>query len=392
MSAAGWALCFCLAALALNLGSILFAMLRCRAAAGRQPPGSAAPPISIIRPLCGLDNFLEETLASAFALDYPCYEILFCVATSSDPAIPVVRALMAAHRRIPARLLIGDDRVNGNPKLNNCLKGWRAARYEWIVLTDANVLMPPDYLQRMIKMWSPDTGLVCSTPIGIRPASFSAEVECAFLNTFQARWHYVSESLGFAFVQGKNMLWRREVLEPHGGLAALASELAEDAAATKIIARVGLRVRLVETPFEQPLGRRTWREVWKRQLRWARLRRATFPLFFLPEIGGGPLLPVLAACYAAISSGFNAAVAALAILTLWYGAESLLARRAGWYFGWKSPLAFLARDLAMPAIWISAWMSDKFDWRGTPMSVSAIAPASSALEGLVDVDEASGAT
>src|SRR5262245_63552193 len=83
-----------------------------------------------------------DTLRSSFDLDYPCYEILFCVAAPNDPVLPLVKGLMAAHPNIAARLLIGDDRVSANPKLNNVVKGWRAASHSWIVIADSNVLMP----------------------------------------------------------------------------------------------------------------------------------------------------------------------------------------------------------------------------------------------------------
>ena len=247
MSAVEFAVCFCGLSLALNLGSLVFAMLRLR------PPPFAItgsqPPVSIVRPLCGLDNFADETLASTFALAYPSYEILFCVEDADDPAAALARRLMREHPERPSRLLIGSEMINDNPKLNNCLKGWRAARHDWIVLTDSNVMMPPDYLERMFAVWDREAGLVCSTPIGARPASFGAEVECAFLNTFQAKWHYVGESFGFGFAQGKNMLLRRQLLDPHGGLAALGGELAEDAAATKLIRSQGLRVRAGQKTF-----------------------------------------------------------------------------------------------------------------------------------------------
>ena len=80
------------------------------------------------------------------------------------------------------------------------------------------------------------------------------------------------------------MLWRRPVLEAGGGIEALGAEIAEDAAATKLIQKAGLSAHLVDAPFVQPLGPRRWREVWARQVRWARLRRATFPLHFAPEL------------------------------------------------------------------------------------------------------------
>ena len=85
--------------------------------------------------------------------------------------------------------------------------------HDWIVIADSNVLMPPDYIQRLFASWRADTGLVCSPPVGCLPDGFWAELECAFLNTYQARWQYFADALGFGFAQGKTMLWRRDDLE-----------------------------------------------------------------------------------------------------------------------------------------------------------------------------------
>ena len=104
---------------------------------------------------------------------------------------------------VPARLLIGDDRISANPKLNNVVKGWKAARYDWVIMANSNVLMPGDYIQRLLARWRSNTGIVCAPPIGSRPESFGAEIECAFLNTYQARWQYAGESCGYGFAQGK---------------------------------------------------------------------------------------------------------------------------------------------------------------------------------------------
>ena len=81
------------------------------------PPKVHAPAVTIIRPVCGLENFIEETLRSTFLLDYPRLEILFCSARADDPVIPLVQRLMADYPWIDARLLIGDERISGNPKL-----------------------------------------------------------------------------------------------------------------------------------------------------------------------------------------------------------------------------------------------------------------------------------
>src|SRR5213076_3364150 len=112
--------------------------------------------------------------------------------------------LIAEHPAVRAKLLVGDERISANPKLNNCLKGWRAAAHDWIVMADSNVLMPRDYIERLIAAWRPDTGLVVSPPLGSRPDGFWAELECAFLNTYQLRWLYVADRIGIGFAQGKS--------------------------------------------------------------------------------------------------------------------------------------------------------------------------------------------
>ena len=216
------------------------------------------------------------------------------------------------------------------------MKGWKAASRPWVIIANSNVLMPRDYIQRLMARWRADTGIVCAPPIGSQPGSFAAEVECAFLNTYQARWQYAAETLGFGFAQGKTMLWRRDVLEAGGGIEALGAEIAEDAAATKLIHRAGLRAHLVSHPFQQPLGARALRDVWARQVRWARLRRATFALYFAPELLTTSLFALIAAAIAAPEFGLSAPLAVILAALLWYGAEAALARAAGWPLAWSS--------------------------------------------------------
>ena len=228
------ALSLCALLTLVNLTSLVLAGRRL----GRDRGSSSFPtgaPVSLVRPCCGIEAFSEEMLTRGFLLDYPEYELIFCVADADDPVVPLLHRLMAAHPRVPSRLILGDERVSDNPKLNNCVRGWEAARHDWVVLADSNVLMPPDYLQRLQASWRADTGLVCSTPVGARPDGFFAELECAFLNTLQARWQYAGESVGLGFAQGKSMLWHKPFLDERGGIRALAAEIAEDAAATKLV-------------------------------------------------------------------------------------------------------------------------------------------------------------
>jgi len=366
---------FALTLLTIHLISVALAVWRCRPQA-QLAASPGAPAVTIIRPVCGLENFCEQTLRSTFALAYPRYDILFCAASGKDPAVPLVRRLIAEHPDQPAVLLIGDERISHNPKLNNVYKGWQAARQDWIVIADSNVLMPPDYVQRLLAAWRHDTGLVCSPPAGCLPSGFWAELECAFLNTYQARWQYCADSLGLGFAQGKSMLWRRAELEGAGGIRALAADVAEDAASTKAVRANGKRVRLVDAPFDQPLGNRTLLEVWRRQLRWARLRRAAFPVYYAAEIFTGGILPALASAVTVSAFNVPALAGMAAYAVVWYGAEAALAQAAGWARASSMPFTGLLRDALLPALWIAGWLGNEVVWRGNQMDVA----DSSALE------------
>jgi ceramide glucosyltransferase len=361
---------FCIVASFIHVTSIAIAARRFRQTPRREP--QQYPAVSLIRPLCGIDNYAEETLHSTFDLDYPHYEILFCVASATDPVLPLVRNLIAAHAGAPAQVLIGDDRVSSNPKLNNVLKGWRTAVHDWIIIADSNVLMPRDYIQRLFASWRDDTGLVASPPIGARPHGFWAEIECAFLNTYQARWQYLVDGFGRGFAQGKTMLWRRADLEQSGGIEALAKEVAEDAAATKIVRGLGLKVRLIDRPLAQPLGQRTASEVWNRQLRWARLRRASFFIYFVPEIFSGGVLPMIAVAILTYEFGWPVALCTIAFGAVWYGAEMLLSAAADWHTPLLYPLYGLSRDLLLPVLFVAALKGNEFVWRGNEMQVERV--------------------
>lgn len=361
------------ALVATNLASILIAGKRLKATGFPPPDLRKKPPVSIVIPVRGIENFTAETLSRAFRLSWPNYELLFCVAHGNDPVIAEIERTAAEHPSVASRILVGDDRISANPKLNNCVKGWQAARHDWVVLADSNVLMPEDYVQHLMGGWRSDSGLVCSTPLGSRPDGFWAEVECTFLNTQQARWQYAGEALGLGFAQGKSMLWYKPMLDANGGIHALNAEIAEDAASTKLVNRLGLKVHLVSSPFEQPLGRRTGHDIWSRQCRWSRLRRVTFPGFFTPEILLG-LLPPLSLALIAVALGYGTLPSAvLLVLAGIYLPELALAFTKGWRLSRWSVPAMIVRDLMLPAIWLRAWLGGTIDWRGNTMTIGTTA-------------------
>lgn len=326
-------------------------------------PARGRPFVSLIRPVCGADPMERETLASSFALDYPDYEILFCAPCESDPSVTLVNDLIAENPQKPARLLIGETALTGNPKLNNLFKGVEQARSPWLVMTDSNLMLPPDYLDALLDCWTRGVGLVSAPPVGSRPESFWASVEAAFLNTNQARWQMAIDSLGFGFAQGKTLFWRRDILEEAGGLVALGRELAEDVASTKSIRAQGFRVRLPRKLFAQPLGQRDRAPVWQRQLRWSRLRLEGFPIFFALEVFQG-ILPPLGLLSILCALGFASPWTLALLPLLWFGAEWLLARVAGWPSNARDVAALVVRDLLFPVLWVSTWKCPTIDWRG----------------------------
>jgi ceramide glucosyltransferase len=354
-----------------HIATILIARRRLRVPPAQALPTLQSPPVTIIRPVCGADAYEELTLRSTFELDYPRYEILLCCATPEDPVVPLVQRLIAEHPHVKARLLIGDDRPTPNPKLNNCVKGWRSAAHEWIVIADSNVVMPRDYLQQLLAAWRPDTGLVSAPPIGTMPDNIWAELECAWLNTYQARWQYTADTYGGGFAQGKNMLWRRSDLESAGGILALAREPAEDNAATKVVRGLGLKVRLADGAFRQPLGHRTAQQVWGRQVRWARVRRATFPGIFRLEILSGlaaPLACFAFACWVMEWDSLDVLSVAGAYVGVWFAGEAWLTAALGWHLTWRSPLLWLLRELLLPILLVQSWLGKSLSWRGNDLT------------------------
>jgi ceramide glucosyltransferase len=333
----------------------------------RLPRRLGRPPVTLLRPVCGSDPFDAETLASSFRQDYPEYEVIFCAPSAQDPAVALCRRLIAGNPHVPAQLLVGEAPA-ANPKLANLWKGWDAAQHDWVCMTDSNLLLPPDYLATLADSWDDDTGIVSCPPAGLRPEGLAGALECAFLNGNQARLQMAAGRLGIGFAQGKTLFWNRAMLEAAGGIAALGRHLAEDVTATKIVRGLGRRVSLPPRPFGQPIGRRSFRAVWNRQLRWSRVRRDGFPALFLAEPLNGAALPLALALGAVAALGASPLWFA-GFAALWYLTEIALSRLSGWPMAPRDMAALVLRDALMPALWAATFLRRGIDWRGHAMAV-----------------------
>lgn len=350
--------------ISVHVVSLALAWRKCRATnrlSGFQPR------VSLVRPVCGIDFEAEETLGSSFAQDYRDYEVLFCASRADDPAVVVVQRLINENPNVCARLLVGETLLSQNPKLNNMAKGWIEATGELVVFADSNLLLPPDYCARIAAAFAQGEAIIVSAPpVGDKAATLFGEIECAMLNTHAARWQFAASSLGLDFAQGKTLAFRRSAFSADL-MTELGREPAEDAAATKIARAMGAHLHVLAPAFVHPVGARTVRAFWGRHVRWARLRRATFPVIFAFEAGCGVFPAILALSLSPSIPANQLPVTLFACITIWYGGEYALARSLGWRTNSWFALSCLVRDAFLPAIYVAAWMSARFEWRGHAM-------------------------
>ena len=179
-----------------------------------------------------------------------------------------------------------------------------------------------------------------------------------------------AEAMGGGFAQGKNMLWRRDVMEAGGGIRALGAEIAEDAASTKLVRGQGTIVNLVDSPFEQPLGR-------SRAAATSGCGRCAgrgcgarpFRCSTRPRFSPAPRCPASRGLCRLRDGLEHRRRRARRRARLVSSPKRCSRAAVRWHFSWRMPLMFLLRDLMLPVIYIDAWFVDDFVWRGNEMSV-----------------------
>lgn len=372
-----------LASVALLLGSAVLAM-QCRFSPERGRPGqgiglpaerdgdvaaAADMPISILVPLRSFQETGHPANAALVVLDHPAGEILF--SARCDPV-----GDGAASWREPggvglrARCVPTAPRPGWNPKLANLAEPLEAAANDLILVKDAATLLSQETLRAMAAALRPGIGLVCAVPVARRPRGLAAHVEAALINTYGARMLLALSALGGGAGIGAAMLFRRSDLQAAGGLAAIASAVADDHALAGLLAGRGLRTVFAAT-VDQDLGVREPSAIWRRHLRWAICRRLEEPVAFAAE----PLTGLAAACVAASGAapalGMSFAWAILATMPLWPAVEILLAACRGWPLAWATPLVILLREAVMPALWLRALAARRIVWGGRAMPLSA---------------------
>ena len=353
-------------AVLVNLASVALGLLPQR----RRFAADLCPPISVMVPVKDADPAIAANMEALISQDYPTFEIIFAAADPGDPAIPLIERVMAGRPDVPTRLTTDPARASVNPKLDNLRRAWRWARHELVLICDVNARFRPDELRRLAGQLAPGIGLLTAVPVATEPRGFCGELETAFFNSGGARWLIAADRLGQGVGVGQTMLLRRADLERVGGIDAMTAGICEDAALAAAIRRAGLAVQMARDPGWHPVGRRRFRDLWQRHLRWQCCRKYhAFPLFvFEPAIsplgmataGGlwwGPLI------------GLSVVPLIVAHLTAWYAIEAIYVRVQRWHLSWLSPVSWLVRDALIPALWLRATIARSLMWRGQRMAL-----------------------
>lgn len=232
------------------------------------------PPVTILKPLKGMDEGLEENLRSFFKLDYPVYQLLFGVTDPNDPAIPIVERLLAEFSTRDARLVVGNRHFGLNPKVEILAALLNHRAHETILISDSNVRVRPGYLRETAcYLADPGVGLVTNLFAGVGEARFGAVLENLQLNGFIAGGFAAAAVTGVTCVVGKSMLMPMRVLEAIGGLASVRNLLAEDQAIGLEVRKAGYSIKLSHHVIDNVNRDRDLRWFLNRHSRWYKIRR-----------------------------------------------------------------------------------------------------------------------
>lgn len=328
---------------------------------------SFAPPVTVLKPLKGLDSNIIGSLRSWLAQDYAgSVELLFGVASLDDPACAVVRQLLQEHPEADAALVVCPESLGTNGKVSSLIQMQRRAKHDVIIVSDADVLVPPDFLLNVVApLQNPEVGLVNCFYRLANPATLAMRWEAVAINA--DFWSQVLQGASLEpldFALGAVMVTRRAQLEKIGGFEALADYLADDFQLGNRIVRVaGKRIALCPVVVDCLSPPMNWREVWAHQLRWARTIRACKPMPYAASIlGNATLWPLL---WLAIQPAKWSLIVFLVALLIRIITAQNLQQRLGPLPGqgrcwWLAPV----KDLLQFALWICAFTGGDIVWRG----------------------------
>jgi ceramide glucosyltransferase len=352
---------------ALLLGSWVYCVLTGLAAkrylAQPLPDQLNQEPISILKPLAGLDDGLEENLRTFFTQDYPDFEILFAMRTSADPAHALVERLRAEYPQVPTQLILTGEPPWPNAKSWSLHQMQQRARHSLLVMSDSDIRVDSQMLKTLAREFADPKLAVTTCPYRAVPgASFWSKLEAIGMNTEFLGGVLVARMLnGMDFALGPTIAARRDAIDAVGGWPYLQEFLAEDFVLGNEAAAKGLGVGLSSYVIEHRIGAQPLGKNFAHRLRWCRSTRRSRPAGYVGQLFTNPL-PIALALWAVMPATWPALVGTT-ILRAQAGhatAETVLHDplcRRQWVL---VPL----QDILSFAVWVAGFFGNTIDWRG----------------------------
>jgi ceramide glucosyltransferase len=361
-------------ALIVALG-LLFALLMALAQRGLlhappPPPPAEFPPVSILKPLKGVDADLKENLRSIFRLDYPDFEVILGTEEANDPALALAQRVAAEFPQVRSVVMSSSAAIGFNPKVNNLANLVLRARHPLVLISDSNIRVPADYLKDLAAHRAQaGGGLVWSLFRGVNGRGIGGMLESLQLNVaVMGGVSALMRLLKIPCAVGKSMLLHRDDLEGIGGFRFLGQFLAEDQICAEELAKRGRPVVVTGHLIDNVLGRRSFREFAGRHLRWARLRRRVHFGGFLGEALLNPVFVAFASLLAlrTADSAIIAGLALAAATIMNVSTERLLGVRRP---AWSYPLLEVVLSSVRAVLWFVALASGTVVWRGNVLAL-----------------------
>jgi ceramide glucosyltransferase len=326
---------------------------------------SYTPPVSIIKPIKGIDDNLFDNLESFCNLDYPQYELIFSLPSCTDPAYKIANKIKLKYPKRDIAIVIDNSLHGLNPKINNMYKAYMMAKYDTIIISDSNVFVGKDYIKQTVKYLKSNEVSVVTNPIrGTRALSFGALLENLQLNTFvTCGMAFLNTKTNIPCVVGKSILFSKKDLEEAGGFWFIKDYLAEDFMIGKLIKQKNKKVALSNYFIDNVNEYWGFKKFLNRHTRWAKMRWKIGGAYYISEILSNP---VFLAFVGLLIFGFSKT--ALIV----FGGVWLLKSMFDCYVGYlvnsdiKLFYYFLSplKDIIMGTVWFVPFVNTKVYWRG----------------------------
>jgi ceramide glucosyltransferase len=324
------------------------------------------PPISILKPIYGLDRETYENYASFCAQDYPDYEILFCVSDDQDPAIPMIQQLARDFPQRRIHLLIGSELLGVSDKVNKLCRMAREAQHEILAVSDSDVRVEPEYLRAIAAPFrDPAVGAVTCLYRGLTDGSLAANLEAIGNSTDFAAGVLVAWLFApVNFTLGATMATTKKCLAEIGGFESLVDHFSDDYELGNRIAARGHRVELITFPVSIVYPHQTLADAFRHQLRWNVSIRFSRPaghlgLIFTQALPLGLLAAIFApsaACAISLLLGYLLLRGISAWVVGVYGMRDAGVRR--------HPELLPLRDAFAFIVWVASFFPQRIRWRG----------------------------